>query len=164
MKKIFLDASQFNSWANRQLGARILALPPEAALVQLPGSFPSLQATILHMLDAETIWWNRLFQPDVFRIPSRDFSGNCEQALELLWLQNGNWEQWVENSAEETWTTHFHYKDRHGNPHTQLVYRVLHHVFNHGTYHRGQIVTQLRQLGCDNIPGTDFIIWAGMQS
>ena len=34
----------------------------------------------------------------------------------------------------------------------QPVCDVLLHVFNHGTYHRGQLVTMLRQLGASNIP------------
>jgi uncharacterized damage-inducible protein DinB len=37
------------------------------------------------------------------------------------------------------------------------VYHVLHHIFNHSTYHRGQLVTMLRQLGSKDIPATDFI-------
>jgi uncharacterized damage-inducible protein DinB len=29
-------------------------------------------------------------------------------------------------------------------------------VFNHATYHRGQLVTMLRQIGAEKIPATDF--------
>ena len=29
------------------------------------------------------------------------------------------------------------------------VYQMLMHVFNHGTYHRGQLVNMLRQLGVE---------------
>jgi uncharacterized damage-inducible protein DinB len=32
-------------------------------------------------------------------------------------------------------------------------------VFNHDTYHRGQLVSILRELGEVNIPQTDFIVW-----
>jgi uncharacterized damage-inducible protein DinB len=34
------------------------------------------------------------------------------------------------------------------------------HVFNHGTYHRGQLVNMLRQLGIEKIPPTDFSVWS----
>jgi uncharacterized damage-inducible protein DinB len=37
---------------------------------------------------------------------------------------------------------------------------MLLHLFNHNTYHRGQLVTMLRQLGMDKIPATDFIVWS----
>jgi len=42
----------------------------------------------------------------------------------------------------------------------QPIYKMLLHVFNHGTYHRGQIVNMLRQLGIEKIPQTDFIVWS----
>ncbi|MGB3075794.1 MAG: DinB family protein, partial [Chitinophagales bacterium] len=37
------------------------------------------------------------------------------------------------------------------------VYQILMHVSNHGTYHRGQLVTMLREAGKTEIPATDLI-------
>ena len=37
---------------------------------------------------------------------------------------------------------------------------IVMQVMNHGTYHRGQIVTLLRQLGATEMPSTDFIRFA----
>ncbi|MCW3088046.1 MAG: hypothetical protein JWQ78_1432, partial [Sediminibacterium sp.] len=37
------------------------------------------------------------------------------------------------------------------------VKEILLHLFNHGTYHRGQLVTLLRQVGVEEIPRTDYI-------
>jgi len=37
---------------------------------------------------------------------------------------------------------------------------MLTHVFNHGTYHRGQLITMARQLGVEKLQQTDFIIWS----
>ncbi len=34
------------------------------------------------------------------------------------------------------------------------------HLFNRQTYHRGQIITRLRQNGIDKIPATDFIVFS----
>jgi uncharacterized damage-inducible protein DinB len=34
---------------------------------------------------------------------------------------------------------------------------MLQHVVNHGTYHRGQITTMLRQLGAEPPKSTDLI-------
>ncbi|MBD0288544.1 MAG: DNA polymerase, partial [Flavisolibacter sp.] len=39
-------------------------------------------------------------------------------------------------------------------------YQMLLHLFNHGTYHRGQLVNMLRQLEVSPIPQTDFIVWS----
>jgi len=35
---------------------------------------------------------------------------------------------------------------------------IVHHVVNHGTYHRGNIAAMLRQLGYSSIP-TDFVFY-----
>ena len=43
---------------------------------------------------------------------------------------------------------------------TQARYGFILHAINHNTYHRGQIVTMLRQLGVEKIPATDFIVWS----
>jgi uncharacterized damage-inducible protein DinB len=36
--------------------------------------------------------------------------------------------------------------------------QMLLHVFNHGTYHRGQLINILRQAGVEKVPETDFIV------
>ncbi|MFZ1749342.1 MAG: DinB family protein [Saprospiraceae bacterium] len=40
--------------------------------------------------------------------------------------------------------------------HPNLLH-IIHHVFNQGTYHRGQLVTMGRALGFLHPPSTDFI-------
>jgi uncharacterized damage-inducible protein DinB len=40
------------------------------------------------------------------------------------------------------------------------VYQILLHLANHNTYHRGQLVNMLRQLGVEKIPQTDFVVWS----
>jgi uncharacterized damage-inducible protein DinB len=39
------------------------------------------------------------------------------------------------------------YRTTKGAPSTNPLWQMLQHVVNHGTYHRGQVVTLLRQLG-----------------
>ena len=53
-------------------------------------------------------------------------------------------------------TLPLHYTRLNGESYTQPVYKVLAHIFNHSTYHRGQLVTQLRQLGFEDITSTDL--------
>lgn len=40
----------------------------------------------------------------------------------------------------------------------------LQHLFNHGTYHRGQIVTIAHNLGFTEMPSTDFLLYSLMTS
>jgi uncharacterized damage-inducible protein DinB len=54
----------------------------------------------------------------------------------------------------------FHYQNTKKEQFKQPIYQMLLHMFNHGTYHRGQLVTMLRQLGIQKLPSTDFIEWS----
>ncbi|MFK5047672.1 DinB family protein, partial [Klebsiella pneumoniae] len=51
----------------------------------------------------------------------------------------------------------FTYKNLKGMLFSNEVWKTVHHVMNHSTYHRGQIVTMLRQLGVTQIPQSDYI-------
>ena len=49
------------------------------------------------------------------------------------------------------------YQDLRGNDQSDVRWQMLQHVVNHGTYHRGQITTMLRQLGAAPPESTDLI-------
>ena len=44
-----------------------------------------------------------------------------------------------------------------GQPHRSVFFEMLQHVVNHGTYHRGQVATMLRQLGAKPAKSVDLI-------
>lgn len=160
MKDLLKQLAAYNVWASQKILEVINALSEEQQTVTLPSSFPSLQKTILHMLDAENIWWQRLRLMERINRPSENFSSTTADAGAELLSQSRLWEEWV-NSATEMAIEHvFEYKTFDGVVYKQPVWQMLLHVFNHGTYHRGQLVTMLRQLGVDKIPGTDFILWS----
>ena len=51
-----------------------------------------------------------------------------------------------------------HYRSTSGGEYDLPVWQVIMHVVNHGTYHRGQIVTMLRQLG-KPVPSLDLHVF-----
>ena len=51
----------------------------------------------------------------------------------------------------------FEYKLLSGKPGKSAFWQMVQHVVNHGTYHRGQITTMLRQLGTEPPKSTDLI-------
>lgn len=56
-----------------------------------------------------------------------------------------------------------HYHNTKGNPFSDRMWQMLQHLVNHGTYHRGQITTLLRQLGATPV-ATDMIAFYREQS
>lgn len=160
MKELLLQYAAYNIWANQQLLAVINALPPETQTATVASSFDSLHKTILHILDAESIWWQRLKLQERIIRPSENFQGNTFEAAQKLLQQNGQWQEWLQQATERAVQHVFQYQNSKREQFKQPVCQMLLHLFNHGTYHRGQLVTMLRQLGIENIPATDFIVWS----
>ncbi|MFL5774579.1 MAG: DinB family protein [Flavisolibacter sp.] len=160
MKEILVQLADYNIWANQLLLSVIEELPEEKQKMELPSSFSSLFKTVIHVWDAESIWWQRLKLQERIVIPSEDFTGNMKDASAGLIHQNRQWQQWVSTSQEHVFQHVFHYQNSKKEQFKQPVYQMLLHLFNHGTYHRGQLVNMLRQAGIEKIPGTDFIIFS----
>lgn len=55
------------------------------------------------------------------------------------------------------------YRNTKGNSFSDRLWQMLQHLVNHGTYHRGQIITLLRQLGATPV-ATDMIAFYREQS
>ena len=152
MKELLRQLARYHYWANQLLTERLLQLDAAQQSQEIPSSFPSLQKSILHMWDSESVWWQRLKGADNVLLPSLTFNPGFKESVIGLLQQNQLWMEWANASGKEDFKMLLAYTNSRGE-HLAL------HVFNHGTYHRGQLVTMLRHLGVENIPGTDFILW-----
>jgi uncharacterized damage-inducible protein DinB len=160
MKEIFIQLSAYNTWANQLLLTAIEQLPAEKQKQEVPSSFGSLYHTLLHMWSAESIWWQRMKLLERIVVPAENFNGDLKDIGNGLLQQNRQWQEWIANAQEHMLQHVFQYQNSKREQFKQPIFQMLVHVFNHGTYHRGQLVNQLRQTGSEKIPGTDFIAWA----
>ncbi len=160
MKELLKQLAAYNTWATNRIAEAILALPEEKQTAPLPSSYESLQRTLLHMWDAESIWWQRMKLHERFVRPSDNFKGTTRDVVNGLLSQSRLWESWINPASDFSLDHVFEYRDNKRDQVKMPVFQMLLHVFNHGTYHRGQLVNMLRQLGVEKIPGTDFVIWA----
>ncbi len=69
-------------------------------------------------------------------------------------------EAFLEALAEDRLNGPLHYRDLAGKPMTLRLVHSLQHVVNHGTYHRGQVTTLLRQLGAKPVSTDMSRFWA----
>ncbi len=159
MKELLKQYAAYNSWASQRILDIIIALPEEKQLAEVPSSFNSLYKTVLHMLDAENIWWQRMKMQERIIVPSENFKGTLQELAGSLLQQSKQWEEWVTNASDLSLEHVFQYYNNKKEHFKMPVYQMLHHVFNHGTYHRGQLINMLRQLGVDKLPSTDFSLW-----
>lgn len=160
MKELLKQYATYNIWANQQIFPVILALTEAQQMQELPSSYNNLYKTVLHMWDAESIWWQRMKLSEKILVPGKTFSGTLQEGAACLIHQSKQWEEWISNASDLAIEHVFEYKTFDGTVYKQPIWQMLQHVFNHGTYHRGQLINMLRQLGIEKIPATDFIIWS----
>jgi uncharacterized damage-inducible protein DinB len=158
MKELLQQCAAYNIWATKLLVDRMFKLFDEEINRELPSSFPSLYKTIQHMWLAEEVWWQRLKLVETPELQSDKFTGTFTELAANHAKQSQQWLEWV-NGATEPQLTHVFAYIRNKEQIKMPVYQMIHHVFNHGTYHRGQLVTMLRLLGVTDIPGTDFSVF-----
>lgn len=159
VKEILQQLASYNLWANRRMYGFLKTLPEELLTHDFKSSFPSIHKTLLHMWDAESIWWQRIRLHERPAFPSEKFIGSTLDVGAALIQQNEVFKNWVDQASVLTLDHEFIYQNLRKETFKQPVSEILLHVFNHGTYHRGQIVTLLRQADTGNIPQTDFIVW-----
>lgn len=161
--ELVMNASWFQAqldyhyWANKRLLAVMDSLTPEQYRRDVGSSFPSLQETVVHMLQVEKTWLERLTQRQIpafgleelstiagVRARLAEFERQYKAALQD-WAAEGLAE--TVNVVTSTGTTFVH-------PRAEAIQ----HLVNHGTYHRGQLTTMLRQVGATPV-GSDLITY-----
>lgn len=159
MKEQIASLASYNFWANQLIVSAVNQLPPEAKEKEVISSFNSLHSTLLHMWNAESVWYQRVKLQERIIMPGDQFNGDTSELGRLLLQQSKLWSDWAAAANELALDHVFQYYNSKKEYFKQPVWQVMMHVFNHATYHRGQLVTMLRQLGVEKIPSTDFIVF-----
>jgi uncharacterized damage-inducible protein DinB len=155
--------AHYNLWANRKLTELLVTIDDERLNQLIISSFKSIRETVYHIWDAETIWLERLSNNEISSWPPSKIY-NLETPLNILINSSENLLKLIENASPNFLEIQTSYKDSKGNQYSTNNEEILHHVFNHSTLHRGQIITLLRQIGITQIPSTDFITYIRFNS
>jgi uncharacterized damage-inducible protein DinB len=163
MKELLSAYAAYNHWAHARITEAILAMDEHLHQQIVQNSFPNLYATVLHMWDAESAWWQRVKRHESIVVPSKSFNPTMKEAVNGLLSQSAQWKDWLGEQDEALLHQSIPYRNLKGGAFSQPLFDILHHVFNHGTYHRGQLVSIMRELGEVDIPQTDFIVWTRLR-
>lgn len=155
----------YNQWANRRIVAAARLLDTEDFGRDLGTSHGSVRGTLLHILDSESFWL-LLLQGEPFKqVIAREQEWNPEHfardaaALEARWAVIDHDQQiFINNLTEELLQVRMSFDFYQGQHWDFSVAQYMQHVVNHSSYHRGQVVTLLRQLA-RTPPATDFLIF-----
>ncbi|HXN21437.1 MAG TPA: DinB family protein [Candidatus Dormibacteraeota bacterium] len=136
----------YNSWANRRCMEACSSLAPEQFTRDLSSSFRSVRDTLAHIMNAEWIWLERFQGRSPSAIPKDEYPDLL--SLRARWTEiENNLMGFVGGLTQANLDHVMEYKTINFGVYTNPMWQSLQHLVNHGTYHRGQITTLLRQLG-----------------
>lgn len=136
----------YHYWANEKLLGVCDRLTAEQFTRDLHGSFSSIQAIWAHMLTVDAAWLERFVdekQPRTAPQEIPDAAAARERWLSLL----PKYRLLVDRTTESDLNRIISFRAKDGMDYSFTLGVCLTHLFNHGTYHRGQIADRLRQVG-----------------
>ncbi len=160
MKEFLLEYIRYNDWANKRITKYILEnCSIEQFDLEVKSSFPSLKKTLLHIWGAESIWLQRLKgdSPEVWK--GSTFSGSAEDLCKEISQTDQDFIEFAESCGEAFLLSPFVYKNLEGKEFTNSRADAILHCMNHSSYHRGQLITILRQLDFNQLTSTDYIAY-----
>ncbi len=158
MKQHFLSLTAYNLWANKQFVKMIEKLSNDQVNTVIAGSFPSIRETVIHIYMAEFVWNERLRMADKIVLPNNYLDTDCNIAFENLLMQSDNLHSFVKKqTSEEAFTHEVIYRDMKNTQYKNSVAKMLTHVCNHSTFHRGQLINFMRNQGISKLESTDYI-------
>jgi uncharacterized damage-inducible protein DinB len=141
----------FNAWANHRSLEAASKLTSEQFTKPLGSSFSSVRDTLAHICGAEWVWLQR------FKGTSPSAMPDNSQFADIASLRQ-HWEpigiellEFVRGLTQPELDRVIEYKTMKFGTYTNPMWQSLQHLVNHGTYHRGQVATMLRQHGAQPI-------------
>ncbi|HEV2315746.1 MAG TPA: DinB family protein [Candidatus Acidoferrales bacterium] len=152
----------YNTWANRRVLDACAPLAPAQLTRKLGSSYPSVRDTLTHIMFVEWLWLERWHGRSPSGPPAGEFPDLA--SIRARWQEIENdLLKFVRALSARDLERVVHYHNTKGNPFSDRMWQMLQHLVNHGTYHRGQITTLLRQLSATPV-ATDMIAFYREQS
>ena len=144
----------YNAWVNQQFANWLSSKSEELLHKELPSSYSSIMKTLNHIWATEEYWYAIIAET-----PEFDTRENVDlvtdEILKGLVNRSNRLAALIESLSEEELSREV----KIVNPWFECElpkYEYLMQVINHGTYHRGQIVTIGRNLGITDASNTDY--------
>lgn len=146
----------FNAWANHRTLESCAALSQEQLTRDLGSSFKSVRDTLAHIYGAEWVWLERWHGRTPSGLPSAADFPDLETLRRRFADIDRDLKDYAASLTADDLNRVLSIKTSSGAAFAQPLWQMLQHLANHGSYHRGQVATMLRQLGA-KATGTDLI-------
>ena len=161
-KKHFIELADYIIWADNTAIEWLNQINEEQWNRSVISSFSSIRQTAIHIAGAEKIWidfWTNV--PDPVYL-SAEFKGTKNDLIEIWKKTSVGLKNFIEKYPEENYLQQVSLKKPNGEEARMELSQTFPHMINHSTYHRGQLVTLLRQTGFTNLSSTDLFTYYRM--
>ena len=142
---------EYNAWANRRSLAAAEKLTAEQFTKSMASSFPSVRDTLAHIYGAEWIWLERFQGRSPASLPDTTQFKDVASLRERWNEHESRLLGFVRGLTQSDLDRVIEYKTLKFGVYSNPLWESMQHLANHGTYHRGQVTTLLRQLGAQPI-------------
>lgn len=141
------DLLLYMLWADRQMLKSVRAVDTEHLNRDAGVSFHSLLGTMAHMLGGQKLWLARfLAHPEDSIFGPGDFPDLLSWIR--AWEENASGiEAFLAGLTDEQLAAPLTWTNLEGERHVRPLWQAVLQLVNHTTYHRGQVVSLLRQMG-----------------
>lgn len=146
----------YTLWADRKVLKACAELGPEHLELDAGASFGSVLGTLVHVLGAEQVWLSRFVGDPLEALPSVADYPHLEAVEAGFQEVAAGLTSFLAGLTGEQLASELEWTNSRGETHRRSLLQAVLHLVNHSTYHRGQIVTLIRQLGYDP-PSTDLV-------
>ena len=154
LKQMMTNYAEYNLWVNQQFSNWLSTKSDELLHQEVVSSFSSIIKTLNHIWATEEYWYSVIAETTEF--DKREVVELVtSEVLEGLVHRSKCLAQFIASLSEEELGKTI----KIDNPWFQCElprYEYLLQVVNHGTYHRGQIVTMGRNIGITDASNTDY--------
>jgi uncharacterized damage-inducible protein DinB len=146
----------YTRWASGKTLESVEPLTEEEFRKPVGGSFGSVHGTLAHLYGADAIWFERWHGHSPRALPDPEKVPTLADVRREWGSIQEEQRKFVEALTPEKIAGELRYEGFDAKPYRRVFGDALVHLVNHGTYHRGQVATLLRQLGKQAI-STDFL-------
>ncbi len=160
-KELLARLFEYSLWASLKVLEAAEKLPVEAIMKDRGNSFGGILGTLTHIFQADRVWFKRFNGDPHFTLAQAGDSFDLAE-LKAQWPQVMNeFATWIRAQEESRFEERLFWRNVKGEDKDELMYKILLHIVNHGTYHRGQVITMIKQAGGE-VVSTDLVYYTGM--
>ena len=143
-------------WADDSMLAALSQASPDQIHQDRGSSFKSLFDTLNHVYLAELVWLTRVQGNPEAKLADLPAPADLKALAQAWPALHQTWIDWVGPLSTGDLQKTLTLRTAQGAEFPVPLWQIVLHMVNHGSYHRGQVATMLRQSGLKP-PGTDLL-------